>query len=252
MSFVVIDTFEPGDLERMLSMFLSVSRENLEKRDLCDFFWFAGDVHPVTLERKTWRDMIGSIEKGGHRSVDSRLESRLRKASRIPNIEVGIILEGVALPLAGGETALFAEGKNDKYLRKVYISQMKYDAIWAILWQLRTKWGIITYPTSSMMATAWVVQTFVKNSQKAEFNILQHYVRTTPVKWQSNPMVETVMGVKDTEGYVVGEKKAIELVEKIGCLWDIVHLPVEEITYACNGIGRSTAERLIKAMKGVK
>lgn len=252
MSSIVLDVYEPDDLYRMLSMFLQVNKENLEKRDLCDIFWFAGDGHPITLERKTWRDLISSIEKGGYRAVDSRLESRLRKASKIPDIEVGIILEGVALPLAGGETALFVEGKNDKYLRRTFISGMKYDSIWAILWQLRTKWNIITYQTGSMIGTAWMVKTFVENSQKTEFNILQHYVRTTPVKWQANPMVETLMGIKDGDGYVVGEKKAQELVEKVGSLGDIIWLEPEEVAKMCKGIGLGTVKRLNNAIRGIK
>ncbi len=62
-------------------------------------------------------------------------------------------------------------------------------------------------------------------------------------------MVETITGIKDENGYVVGEKKAIELVEKIGSMWDIIHLAPEEVAYACSGIGLATAKRLIAAIK---
>lgn len=248
MSFVTLDVYEPDDLERMLSMFLQVGRENLEKRDLCDLFWFAFDGHPITMERKTWRDLINSIEKGGHRAVDSRLESRLRKASRIPDIELGLMLEGIAVPLAGGEIAIFEPAKNEKYLYRKHISGMKFDAIYAILWQLRQEWNIVTYFSPSMFGTAWMVKTFVENSQKAGYAILQHYVRTHPVKWQSNPAVETIMGIKDEDGYVVGEKKAIALVENIGSVYDILQKSPEEIATLCRGLGISTAERLIEAL----
>ena len=62
-------------------------------------------------------------------------------------------------------------------------------------------------------------------------------------------MVETIMAVKDDSGYVVGEKKAIELVEQIGSLWAIIHLPPSEIVQVCSGIGLPTAQRLIEAVK---
>lgn len=57
------------------------------------------------------------------------------------------------------------------------------------------------------------------------------------------------MGVKDADGYVVGEKKAAELAEKIGSLWDIIHLAPEAICSECDGIGIQTARRLINAIK---
>jgi Holliday junction resolvasome RuvABC DNA-binding subunit len=65
-------------------------------------------------------------------------------------------------------------------------------------------------------------------------------------------MVETIMSLKDEDGYIVGEKKAAELIQNVGSLWDIIHLPPEEINFACNGIGLKTAQRLIDAVKGKK
>ncbi len=63
-------------------------------------------------------------------------------------------------------------------------------------------------------------------------------------------MVETIMNVKDDAGYVVGEKKAIELVEQIGSLWDIIHMAPEAVAQNCEGIGVGTIKRLHNALKG--
>ena len=141
-------------------------------------------------------------------------------------------------------------GKSDKYLRRVKISGVKYASVMAYIWQLRRTANITTYFTTTIQATAWALKTFVENSQKVESSLLQHYVRTRAIKWRSNPMVEIIMGIKDEDGYVVGEKKAIELVEQVGCFWDIIHLAPEEIALACNGIGIGTARRLLNAIKG--
>jgi ERCC4-type nuclease len=119
------------------------------------------------------------------------------------------------------------------------------------LWSL-DKLGISVYHTSTLAATVWALKSFVDDSQKTEHTLLKHYVRTKAIKWQSNPMIETIMGIKDADGTIVGEKGAIELLKQIGSLWDIVHLPPEEIAYSCKGIGIPTAKRLIKAMKGEK
>ena len=244
MSFIVQDIYEPDYMAQLLSMFMQVQKQNLVQQGLLDYFWFAGDGHSITMERKEWSDLLGNL---------NRLEKQLRTATNHAD-EVALIAEGVPVPLAGGEIALYHIGKNDKYLRRIKISGVKYASIMAYIWQLKRTANITTYFTSTIQATAWALKVFVENSQKSNSSLLQHYVRTKVIKWQSNPMVETIMGIKDTDGYVVGEKKAIELVKQIGCLWDIIHLAPEEIAHSCDGIGIGTAKRLIAAIKnkGVK
>jgi ERCC4-type nuclease len=239
MSFIVQDVYEPDYMAQMLSTFMQVQKDNLVQRGLLDYFWFASDGHSITMERKEWSDLLSNL---------ARLEKQLRTATNHAD-EVGLIVEGIPVPLAGGEIALFQVGKNDKYLRRTKISGVKYASVMAYIWQLRRTANITTYYTSTIQATAWALKTFVENSQKQDPTLLQHYVRTRQIKWQSNPMVETIMGIKDDDGYVVGEKKAIELVEQIGNLWDIIHLAPEEIAL-CSGIGIATARRLINGIKG--
>ena len=227
-------------MAQLLSAFMQVQRDNLVQKGLCDFFWFAGDGHSVTMERKEWSDLLSNL---------ARLEKQLRTATNHAD-EVGLIAEGIPVPLVGGEIALYRFGKNPKYLRQAKISGMQYSSIMAYIWQLKQTANITTYFTTTIQATAWTLKTFVEHSQKSSSSLLQHYVRTKQIKWQSNPMVETLMGIKDEQGYVVGEKKAIELIKNVGCVWDIIHLAPEEITYACHGIGLPTARRLVNAFKG--
>ena len=240
MSFIIVDIYEPNFMAQLLSSFMSVQKQNLSQRGLADYFWLALDGHSITIERKEWSDLLSNL---------NRLEKQLRTATNHAD-EVGLLVEGVAVPLAGGEIALYQTGKNDKYLRRAKISGVKYASVMAYIWQLRRTANITTYFTSTIQATAWALKTFVENSQKKDSPLLQHYVRTRQIKWQSNPMVETLTGIKDRDGYVVGEKKAIELVKQIGSPWDIIHLAPEEIAYACDGVGIGTAKRLIEAMKG--
>jgi len=239
-SSIVVDIYEPDIMAQYLSSFMQVQRQNLVQQGLCDFFWFALDGHSITMERKEWSDFLSNF---------NRLEKQLRTATNHAD-EVGLIVEGVPVPLAGGEIALYHTGKNDKYLRRVKISGVKYASAMAYIWQLRRTANITTYFTPTIQGTAWALKTFVENSQKKDSQLLQHYVRTRQIKWQSNPMVETLTGIKDESGYVLGEKKAVELVEQVGSMWDIIHMAPEAIADVCDGIGIGTARRLIKAIKG--
>jgi len=238
-SFIVQDVYEPEYMERLLRGFMQVGRQNLVLQHLLDYFWFAFDGHSITMERKELSDLLGNL---------NRLEKQLRVATNHAD-EVGLIVEGVPVPLEGGEIGIYHLGKSGKYLRQAKISGVKYASVMAYIWQLRRTANITTYWTTTIYATAWALKVFVENSQKPESSLLQHYVRTRAIKWKSNPMVETIMGVKDEQGAVVGEKKAIELVEQIGSLWDIIHLSPEAIAAVCNGIATGTARRLIDAVK---
>jgi ERCC4-type nuclease len=241
MANIIVDVYEPDFMAQLLSAFMQVRRQNLVQQGLCDYFWFAVDGHSITIERKSWLDLLNSLD---------RLQKQLRTATNHAD-EVGLLIEGVAVPLDGGEIAIYEQGKTDKYLRQVKISGTKYNNIMAYLWEI-DKLGISVYHTSTIKASAWALKAFVDNSQKTEHTLLRHYVRTKAIKWQSNPMVETLMGIRDDKGTFIGEKTAQELVKKLGSLYEIMQLEPESISYECSGVGLATAKRIIKALKGEK
>ncbi len=121
MSFIVQDTYEPDFMASMLGSFMQVQRQNLVQQGLCDYFWFAGDGHSITAERKEWSDFLSNMP---------RLEKQLRIATNHAD-EVILIAEGVPIPLAGGEIALYHVGKNENYLRRAKISGVKYSQVMA-------------------------------------------------------------------------------------------------------------------------
>ena len=241
MANIVVDVFEPDYMEHLLSAFMMVTRHNLVQQGLSDYYWTALDGHSITIERKSWPDLLNSLD---------RLQKQLRTATNHAD-EVGLLVEGVAVPLDGGEIAIYEQGKTDKYLRQIKISGTKYSNVMAYLWEL-DKMGISVYHTSTIKGSAWALKAFVDNSQKTEHTLLKHYVRTKAIKWQSNPMVETLMGIRDDKGTFIGEKTALELVKKLGSLYDIMNLEPESISYECSGVGLATAKRIIKAIKGEK
>jgi len=239
MNFIVVDIYEQDHIERLLSTFMAVERQNLVQQNLLDYFWFAGDGHSITIERKGIMDFLASMP---------RLERQLRIATNHAD-EVGLIIEGIVVPLAGGEVGIYQVGKSPKYLYQMKISGVQYSSIMGYIWQLKRVANITTYFTSTIEATAWALKTFVENSQKLDSTLLQHYTRTKRIGWQSNPAIETLMGIKDKDGFIVGEKKAMELVTKVGGLWTIVNSTPKEVAQKCHGIGTNTVQRLINAIK---
>jgi len=96
MSFIVQDSYEPDYMERLLSMFMQVKRENLVQKGLLDYFWFSSEGHSITAERKEILDLLNNLP---------RLEKQLRTATNHAD-EVMLIVGGIYKPLTGGEIAI--------------------------------------------------------------------------------------------------------------------------------------------------
>lgn len=241
MSTIVMDVFEPDHMYAYLSQMMQVVRFNLVQQNLCDYMWFAIDGHQITLERKTWQDLIHSRD---------RIEAQLRRATQHTQ-EVGLIVEGLAEPTADGNTRLYdlrLSKKGDRYFRESKISKYRYDALESFLWRL-DKEGISVYNSASMESTAWQLKTFVEASQDMKNTTLKHYIRTKAINWKADPRVRTAMSIYDEHGAVLGEIKAKELIKRFGSVWEAIHKTPQEIEMECIGIGVPLATRLIKALK---
>lgn len=241
MPAIVVDIYEPESIKQLLGQMMQVQIQNLENLDLCDYFWAAADSHTVTLERKTWTDLMAHI---------GSLEVRLRKATRVAN-EVGLLVEGVADPCEGGEIATYdfsTSRKGKSYFYQNRISKMKYDFIMAFLWRL-DKTGISVYYTNSLRGTAWALRAFVENEQNIKHTTLERYVKTKPILWNPDPVLETLMGIKDERGAVLGPKRAAELLKQWDNVWEIIHQRPETISMLCPGISMAMAKRLVEALK---
>lgn len=238
MSTIIVDVFEPDFMAELLTPLMKVVRDNLVTKGLCDYFWFAGDGHKITIERKTWSDLLNSQD---------RIERQLRTAT-LNSDEVGLLVEGVADPLFGGETGLFIRSKNGEWFRKSKVSTWRFDAIMALLYRL-DKEGITVYHTSSIYGTAWALKAFVENSQKKEFTTMKRYVKTKPVLWSPDPIIESLMYIQDEKGHILGEKRAKELIKNFGSIWNAIHRDPEEVAMVCKGISVRTMERLRELLK---
>ena len=163
---------------------------------------------------------------------------------------MGVVVRGIPVPLAGGEIALFDEGRNDKYLRRIHISGTKYAEVVAFLWRL-DKEGVSVYQTTTTLAFVLFLKTVVENSLKPEFTTLKRYIRgrTLALLWTPNPVVESFMGIKDGNGYVLGEKKAKEVAKQFGSLWNAANATPTDIAGKCYGVGLATAKRFLEAIR---
>jgi len=242
MPALIVDIHEDDNIAQWLSQYIQVGRGNLEPLGLLDYMWFAADGHQITLEHKTWQALTSIHEQG-------RLETQLHKASG-GDKELGVVVRGIPVPLAGGEIALFDEGRNDKYLRRIHISGTKYAEVVAFLWRL-DKEGVSVYQTTTTLAFVLFLKTVVENSLKPEFTTLKRYIRgrTLALLWTPDPVVESFMGIKDGNGYVLGEKKAKEVAKQFGSLWNAANATPTDIAGKCYGVGLATAKRFLEAIR---
>jgi ERCC4-type nuclease len=198
----------------------------LNQNSIADYFWSATDNHTIQIERKQTSELLSEFDV-----IEEQLNRYLDNAD-----EIGLILEGILRPHYFGCEALKVKG--NKLISQV-VSKRPYAEIIAWLWQL-DKAGITVYRSIDYMDTAQQLVSFYNNSQKPEHTTLRRYIKHKLPAWQPDPDIAFLTNI-------VGEVTATKLVEGVGDRWKVMNAGVEELI-SVPGIGKATAEKLLKAI----
>jgi hypothetical protein len=127
-------------------------------------------------------------------------------------------------------------------------SKLRYDYIQGKLWEFE-KAGITVYHSSNIDGTVWVIKQLVEKALIPHFSTLQRYVKTKEVKWNPNPVMETLMGVRDGRGSILGEKRAAVVMKVYGTFWKAIHQSPEVVAMQCDGVSVKMWERYLEALR---
>jgi len=236
---VLIDVFEPQQIEDLLRQCLTVSRIALNARGFADYLWHAVDNHTIQVERKQIDEILGDMDG---------VELQLRK--EIVNAEETLLLyEGTFEPIAGTKTACrsFRKSKDGKLLVPGHKYNISYAGVQAWFSQL-DKAGITIVNTIDYVATATTLVALYNNSQKEEHTTFKRYIKQKVYPKPHNPHVETLMGVT---GGGVGEEIALTLIEKYGTAYYVLSQELEGLAETMVGkkqFGINRARKLLTAV----
>jgi len=241
---IMIDNFEPIQIEKLIGQSVQVQRMGLNPKGLADYVWYAFDGHRVQVERKQVDELLSSLD-----NVEEQLQRELSNDVE----ETILLIEGICQPVLGLKLATQSWHKvKDKNIivpgRTFNCSYTGYKA-----WQNQLdKAGVTIVETFDYIATAMTLVALFQNSQKPEHKTLKRYIKDKVYIKSRNPHVISLMGIKNGG---IGEEKAKALIDRYGTLWYTLTRPAEELAETIVGdcetgkrLGLKAANKLLKAV----
>ncbi len=239
---IFVDTFEPTNIEALLSQTVETSRMTLNHspQGYADYLWFACDGHRIQVERKQideiLSDLDGTEEQLG-REVSNGVEETI------------LIYEGTCEPIPGLKMAVqsYKLARAGKVMVPSHKYNISYTGLQAWFSQL-DKAGITVIHTCHYIGTAMTLIALYNNAQKKEHTTLRRYIKEHIVVQPFNGHVITLMGIK---GANLGEARAKALIERYGTVWYTLNQSTSDIADTLVGekkLGMAVASKLHKAI----
>lgn len=231
---ILLDVFEPKELERLLSQSAQVSRIALNSMGYADVMFTAHDGHRIQIENKQAEELLGA----GLNGVEEQLRRQVNNAE-----ESMLLIRGIIVPAVDGCQVYRQSTSGSIFHKSRKYKKTNYSGYRAWCWRL-DKAGVTVIEVPDINAAAVTIGAIYGNSQKADHATFQRYIKPKPYVEDYDPFVLTLMGiVMPAPG--IGEKKAKELLEVYGTPWAVYCRSEDELS---DVIGRALARKLLEAI----
>jgi hypothetical protein len=209
---LVMDVFEGKakgeNIEKELSKYLTIVRQNLVPLGLGDYFWVGVDSLRYTLEHKTARELLSDM--------GNRLDTQLRKNTQNAD-DVGLIWNGIITPTRNGKGCYpWSVSKTDSSVMvRGKASPHSYQEVIGYIWSLEHN-GISVYNVPDWRTMCRAIAEFVYNTLKPDHKTLRRYVKTKPIVLDPDvpeidkTYIKTLMGIS---GARIGEITAKKILK---------------------------------------
>lgn len=237
---ILLDVFEPIQIELLVAQSVSVSKLSLNSQGYADYLFYAVDGHRIQVERKQTDEVLGGmdhVEEQLSREMDNGVEETI------------LLIEGVCEPVAGLKiaTQTWRRAKSKNILVPGGVYNVSYTGLQAWKSQL-DKAGVTIVETFDYTATAMTLVALYQNAQKVEHKTLRRYIKDRIYIESKNPHIYNLMAIK---GGGIGEEKAKALIDRYGTFWYTVNQRVEDLAETMVGekrLGAKSAQRLLKTL----
>jgi len=223
-----IDQHEPPGAMAAMASAVPCQVAVLNERGWADYMWKRADGGYTQVERKTWGELLGSIDK-----IEDQL--RRHKANQ-PDARLIFVLEGLAVPNFSGTTLLRSTNK-DRVFTAGYTTTQRMSQVYAWLYQVSTFVEVFQTPTTD--ATYSALTAFYKGDQKDEHRTFQRPFKE--ITYHPNPQVVQLMGLLPG----IGEKRATALIKKFSTVWNVVSASPKELQKV-EGIGPTLSTTMLR------
>lgn len=258
---ILADLAEPQELLDLMEQSVPVSRQNLNQTKRADYYFGGEDGKTRQFCRVQINELLSDID-----SQENELVRYYNNAD-----QNGLIIEGIGSPVAIqlgrkvkdlGVSVRFGRGGVSKLPSAIFTypiaaNGFSYDnTMFKISRSLVQAWryrleecGIIVIDTINYIDTAITLVAIYNNCQKPEekHTTLNRYIRPKIRLQEHDPFVEALISVGHAYQLGIGEEKAKSIAKQYHSLIDLVESEVNDISQ-CEGIGKPTAEKILKAL----
>lgn len=227
-STLAVDLNEPQLITSLLAQSIEFEVGPLNTNGDSDYTWLTLEGTRKQVERKTWAELLGSID-----AVEEQMQRHLNER---PDDEHVFLLEGMAVAMPKGVGLVESTKKPNVYIVKGQRHE-RLAGSYAWLYEIG-KYVEVVY-TPSGEETATMLLAMYNADQKEEHRTLQRHIKKAD--FHPNPQVLQLMGVAPG----LGEKRASALIRNHGTVWNVLSNK-PDVLMRTEGIGKVLATRILK------
>jgi hypothetical protein len=224
---------EPEQAAPLLNQSIEATVEAINQKGYADYLW-GGVLGQEQLERKTWDEILGGMDK-----VEDQLR---REAQAHPEVQLNLVIEGVATqaPMGGSKTWAMGKGKREV----LYAKHNHKDSMGkAYAWIAQVSRYMPVYQTVSFHETMILVVALVKGAQKENHTTFRRHFRE--MDWHPNEQVMCLINMFKRSG--IGPSRAEALIKRFGTTWNVIHQMPQTLATVDN-MGVGVAKRLLRKL----
>lgn len=225
----LIDTHEPQEAWELIHPAIGVECyvAALNEKGYADYMWTDCDGKEVHVERKQWGEILAGMDK-----VEDQVRRHLLTK---PEAKLILLIEGMATPVMIG-TAVLKPTNNGRLYHISRESSIRLSQVYPWIYQMTNYVEVIQ--TGNYEATAIALAGMYMSDQKPEHTTMRRYYKS--VDFHPIPQVMQLMGVATGTG--IGEKRAIELIQRFSTLYGVITAHVDDVAEV---IGENRARKLL-------
>lgn len=249
---ILVDHSEPQEIISLLKQSAPVSVMPLNQTHRSDYYFGGEDGRTRQFSRKQAGELLANVDE-----AESQLRDYYNNADENYQIVEGLIssvpltkrnrsLEAISVRSGARPTNMFSyKVAENGFIHSEHPWSVSASMLYAWLFSL-DRAGITTYYTENYIGTAKLLAAIYKNCQKPpeEHTTLQRYIKPRIYIQEHNPHVLTLMGIMGAE---LGQVRSEALIDYFDTPFSVFMASVDELCEV-DGIGKKTAERVLKAI----
>lgn len=228
------DVNEPEEAAKLIQPSIPEAhfRVALNANSWADYRWETVDGGWVNVERKTWPEILANVD-----AVEDQLRRHMKNQ---PKARLLFILEGM-IEMGEMGTWTIQRAKGGTVWTRGHLSGTRLSRVYSWLYQASRY--VEVFQTMNYEQTCSLLVAMYKADQKPdnEHRTFNRYFKK--VVFHPNSQVTRLMGMSPG----LGEVKAEALIEKFGCLWNVLNAQPSELAQV-KGIGPGLSKSILQGV----